>query len=176
MTSVELEVRLSEALSDVAGLDDAVDKGASRSVRQLAILAEAAMKEEAPEGAGRDKHLRDTIDTRFRRGGKRADVGARKRVDGTLLATYVVEGTDPGSYGPNFPEDAPPIGPLMDWADAKFGDPDAAWALRRSIFETGHRTLPNPYVDRSLDKWEDRVGELAGEAVRDAIDEATRGA
>jgi len=173
MADIDLEVSVADAVQELRDGSDAVDQGAERAVRQLAVLAEGAMKDEAPEGAGRDQHLRDTVDTRFRRGGKRANIGARKRTnDGRLLAEIVVEGTDPSSYTL---DDPPPVEPLMDWADAKLGDPDAAWAIRRSIAQTGHETLPNPFVARAFEDWSDQVEDVAGEAVRDALSDFVGG-
>lgn len=167
MADIDIDVDVADAVEQMRDGSDAVDTGAERAVRQLAVLAEGALKDEAPEGAGRDRHMRDSVDTRFRRGGKRANIGPRKRAqDGTLLATYVVEGTDPSSYSL---DDPPPVEPLMDWADAKLGDPDAAWAIRRSIAETGHETLPNPFVARAFEDWSDQVEDVAGEAIRDAL-------
>ena len=163
--TVELNLDIDDALRQVEALPGAVDDGASDAVKQLTILAEGAMKKTAPEGAGRDEHLRDSIDTKFKRGGKSANVGARKRAsDGTLLAIYVVEGTDPTSYDSDNP---PP--PLFDWAAAKLGDESLGWAVAQSIADDGHETLPNPFVDESLEIWEGQVGDVAGEQVRDAL-------
>lgn len=169
---VSLGVDTGNARRVIDDAGDAIDDGAWSAVRQLAVLAEGAMKDEAPEGAGRDKHLRDTVDTRFMRQSLVANVGPRKRADdGVLLAKYIVEGTDPSSYT----EEPPPIAPLMDWAAAKLGDSSAAWALQQSIFEGGHDTLPNDFVNDSLDQWENQVEAVAGDQVRDALSRLMRG-
>jgi hypothetical protein len=167
---LSLGLDLDDAIRQLDDAPGAVDSGAKDAVRQLSVLAEGPMKREAPEGAGRDRHMRDTIDTKFRRRGLTANVGARKRTeDGDLLAEIIVEGTDASSYVPTdglvgF------VGKQMeDWADAKLGDPQAAYPIAYSIVRTGHSTLPNDFVDRSLDDWEDSVEDIAGEQVRDAL-------
>lgn len=169
--SIALDVDLAEAKRSVDAWEDAVDIGASDAVRQLAVLAEGAMKDEAPEGAGRDTHLRDTIDTRFSRGNKKANVGARKRTsEGWLLANVIVEGTDPGSY-----DDENPPPPLFDWAAAKLGDPSLGWAVAQSIADDGHESFPDPFVDRSLQQWQDQVEDIAADQIEDAIDSIVGG-
>jgi hypothetical protein len=156
---------------------DDVDDAASRAVRQLAVLAEGAMKEEVPEGAGRDQSTRDSIDTRFRRQGKTANVGARKRTDdGGLLAEIIVEGTDGSSYDPS-PGLVGFLGKRMeDWAAAKLGSPSLAYPVAWSIVRDGHERLPNRFVDRSLNQWEGQVEDVAGDEVRRAMSELMRGA
>lgn len=167
---ISLGIDADSAIAQLDGLPDAVEDGASDAVKQLAVLAEASMKAEAPEGTSTPS-LRDSIDTRFRRGGLAANVGARKRTDdGWLLANVIVEGTDANSYDS---ENPPP--PLFDWAAAKLGDASLGWAVAQSIADTGHETLPNEYVDRSLDDWEDRVESVTGEQVRDAMSRLMRG-
>lgn len=162
-----VDVDIEAALNALDDAPDAVREGGEDTVRQLAVLAEGAQKKEAPEGAGRDVHLRDRIDTRFSRGGLKANVGSRKRAqDGVLLATYVVEGTGPESYDP---ENPPP--PMFDWAAAKLGDASLGWAVAQSIAQDGHDTLPNRYVDRSMEAWEHQVEDVAGQQVRDALGE-----
>jgi hypothetical protein len=172
---VSLGIDADSAIAQLDGFPDAVDDGASAAVKQLAVLAEASMKDEAPEGDS-TPHLRDTIDTRFRRGGKAANVGARKKTDdGGRLADVIVDGTDPSSYTAT-PGLVAFLGKQMeDWADAKLGDESAAYQVAWSIARTGHTTLPNDFVNRSLDDWEDRVEEVTGEKVRDAMSELMRG-
>jgi len=171
---ISVAIDTDDARGKLERADDAVEEGASDAVKQLAVLAEGAQKSEAPEGTGRDQHLRDSIDTKFRRQGKTANVGARKRAsDGTLLAIYIVEGTDPSSYSG---DSQPPYGPLVEWAEAKLGDPGLGYAIAERIGERGHRTLPNDYVDRSVDEWEDEVDQVAGEQVRDALSRLFGGA
>lgn len=168
---LSLSMDLADAIAQFDDAQDAVDDGASAAVRQLSVLAEGAMKEEAPEGSGRDRHMRDTIDTKFRRDGLTANVGARKRTrDGGLLAEVIVEGTDASSY-----ETRPPYGPLVEWADAKLGEPGIGYYLAEKIGREGHETLPNDFVDRSLDTWEGQVEDVAGDQVRDALSRLMRG-
>lgn len=171
---VSLGIDASDAIAQLDGLPDAVEDGASSSVKQLAVLAEASMKKEAPEGESGD--LRDEIDTRFRRGGLAANVGSRKRTDrGERLADFIVEGTDASSYAAT-PGLVAFLGKQMeDWAAAKMGDESAAYAVAWSIARSGHSTLPNNFVERSLDDWEDRVEEVTGEQVRDAMSALMRG-
>lgn len=175
---ISLGLDIQTAIRQMEDLPNAVDDGAASAVRQLAVLAEGAMKAEAPEGAGRDRHMRDSVDTRFPQGrdGKVANVGARKRAsDGVLLATYVVEGTDSTSYDVS-PEMAAFLGHQMeDWAAAKVGDPSAAYPIAWSIIRSGHATLPNRFVDRSLAAWEDQVEDVAGEKVQAAMSRLMRG-
>jgi len=170
---VSLGIDAEDAIRQFDDLDDAVEDGASDAVRQLAVLAEGAMKSEAPEGDTGD--LRDRIDTKFRRQGLTANVGSRKKVDGVLLATYVVEGTDPSSYDVNPGTAAFLAHQLMGWASAKLGDPQAAYPVAWSIIKTGHKRLPNQFVDRSLDDWEDQVENLTSEKVSDAMSRLMRG-
>jgi hypothetical protein len=167
---LSLGMDLQDAIRDLEDTPDAIESGAKDAVRQLSVLAEGPMKREAPEGAGRDRHMRDTIDTKFRRRGLTANVGARKRTqDGDLLAEIIVEGTDASSYTPS-PGLVGFLGKQMeDWADAKLGDPQAAYPVAWDIVRTGHSTLPDDFVDRSLDDWEDQVEDVAGEQVRDAL-------
>lgn len=160
---VSLAMDVGAAAEQIDELPDAVDDGAADAVQQLAILAEGAMKEEAPEGVSGD--LRDEVDTKFRRNGLTANVGSRQRAaDGTLLAIYVVEGTDASSYSTQ-----PPYAPLVEWAEAKLGDPGIGYYLAEQIGQGGHETLPNPFVERSMKKWENDVEDVAGKQVRDAM-------
>jgi len=164
---LSLGIDVDSAVRQMDGAEDAIDDGASSAVRQLAVLAEASMKDEVPEGSG---DTRDSIDTRFRRGGKTANVGARKRTqDGDLLAEIIVEGTDGSSYDPSVGL-ARFLGKRMeDWARTKTGDAQNAYPIAWSIIRDGHATLPNPFVDRSLDDWEDRVDDVAGTEIRQAL-------
>jgi len=49
------------------------------------------------------------------------------------------------------------------------GDPQAGWAVRESIFQSGHDSFPDRFVDRSVNEWESEAERVAGEAVRDAF-------
>ena len=169
---LSLAVDTAEAARRLHDADDAVEDGATDTVKQLTILAEAAMKDEAAEGAGRDQHLRDSVDTKFRNGGMVGNVGPRKRTEqGWLLASVVVQGTDPSSYDP---ENPPP--PMFDWAAAKLGDESLGWAVAQSIAQDGHRTFPNPFVSRSLKTWRSQVGDVASDEIADALSRLMGGA
>jgi len=173
---ISLGIDAEDAIRQANDLPDAVDDGASDAVKQLAVLAEGAMKKEAPEGAGADKRMRDTIHTKFRRQGLTANVGARKRTDdGGLLSEIVVEGTDASSYVATPGLVAFLADQIEDWADAKLGDESAAYAVAWSIARNGHATLPNDFVDRSLDDWESQVEDVTGDKVRDAMSRLMRG-
>jgi len=171
---ISLGLDIEDAIREIEDLPDAVEDGASASIKQLAVLAEGAMKKEVPEGSGRDKHTRDTIDTKFRRGGLTANVGARKRTeDGDLLAEIIVEGTDAGSY------DYSPglmrwLGKQIEpWADAKLGDQNAAWAIAENIKQRGSQlTFPQPVVRDSVRMWRSQVDDIANEAVADELGDA----
>lgn len=171
---VSLGIDADDAIAQAEGFPDAVEDGASDAVRQLAVLAEGAMKDETPEGATGD--LRDEIDTRFRRGGLVANVGSRATTDsGERLADFIVEGTDPSSYTAT-PGLVAFLGKQMeDWADAKLGDESLAYAVAWSIARNGHDSLPNDFVNRSLNKWEDDVEDVTGEQVREAMSRLMRG-
>lgn len=172
---VSLAIDTEDAIEDIDRLSDAVEDGASDAVRQLVTLAEGAMKKEAPEGTSTPS-LRETIDTKFRRGGLTANVGARKKTaDGGLLAEIIVEGTDASSYAysPNLVDFLAMR--LRDWADAKLGDPSAAYPVAINIASKGHKTLPNDFVDRSLDDWEGQVEDVAGEQIQEAMSSIMRG-
>lgn len=172
---ISLAIDAESGIAAFEDAEDAIDDGATDAVHQLAVLAEGAMKAEAPEGTSTPS-LRETIDTKFRRNGLTANVGARKKTqDGGLLAEVIVEGTDTGSY-PNEPWMVRFLGKrLEDWADAKLGDESLGYAVAWGIVRDGHETLPNRFVDRSLDEWEGQVEDVAGQQVREAMSELMRG-
>lgn len=161
---IELNVNADGAVRAMRQLQDDIPDAGERAVRQLSVLAEGAMKREAPEGAGRNRHTRDTIRTTFDRGGKKATVRPHKRTEsGIPLVEILVNGAD---WSPDNP---PPLAPLQEWTAAKWGDGSIAAAaqLRNHLVEEG--TDPDPFVARSVRDWEDQVGQIAGDAVREEI-------
>lgn len=165
--SIELDLNAVEAKQVVEAWKAAVGEGGTDAVDALTILAENSMRREAPEGSGKSKpQLRDSIDTKPETGDRRVVMPFKRTSEGWLLVRAIVG--NPGT--PTYDDEKPPIGPLMEWARAKLGDEQAGWAIRESIYQEGHETFPNPFVDRSMNEWENSVEEIAGEAVRDALD------
>lgn len=160
----EVNVDASAARRAMGDLQDSLPDAGKRSVKQLSVLAEGAMKEQAPEGAGRQAHLRETIRTSFQGGGMRALVRPHKKTQsGIPLVDILVDGASWDASNP------PPLGPLREWTAAKWGDGSmsAAAKLRHHLVEEGMD--PNPFVARSIEQWSDRVEEVAGRAVRDEL-------
>lgn len=144
---------------------EALGDGAADAVRQLVVLSERYMKDEAPEGAGiPNVNLQNTISSeQTSRDPFQVVVKPRKKTrDGWPLHHAIIEGA---SYGSK----RPPIDPLMQWASAKLGDPQAAWPIRESIFQDGQESFPNPFVDRSVSRWEGRVQQISDDAVSSAF-------
>lgn len=163
--SVRVEVDVEDVAASMERLADGLEDAGRDSVRQLSVLAESYIKQEAPEGATGD--LRDSVDTRFRRNGLRANIGPRKRTeDGILLASILAD--DP-TWSPDNP---PPLGPLREWTAAKWGDGSLAAAarLRASLVEDGMESAPNPFVDRAFELWRPQVEEIVEDNVGDAVD------
>lgn len=166
---VSIEIDDREAQRAISTWKQVVGDGAERAVQQLAVLSERYMKEEAPEGVGiPEVNMQNTISAE-----QVSDdpfgmvVKPRKTTeDGIPLHHIIIEGTDGGSYSAR-----PPVEPLKAWAAAKLGDESAAWAIREKIFQEGHTTLPNEFVDESLDRWKNRTEDIA----QDAVDEAFGG-
>lgn len=167
MADIQIEIDADAAERAAAEWKRDVDTAGKRAVRALAVLAEGPMKAEAPEGAGLNPpHLRDSIDTKPSGLTKSKVVMPFKRTqEGWLLVRAIVG--DPSA--PTYTDERPPPGPLLEWARAKLDDRDAGWAVRESIFQSGHKTLPNEFVERSIDEWENQVERVAGQAVRDAL-------
>jgi len=166
-TEIEIDVDADAAKALVQSWEDAVDDGAMDAANALAVLAENAMRREAPEGAGKNPpSLRDSIDTKPEGRSKKKTVQPFKRTrEGWLLVRAVVG--QPSA--PTYTDERPPPGPLLEWARAKLGDEQAGWAVRESIFQSGHESFPDPFVDRSMNEWENTVEQVAGDAVRDAL-------
>lgn len=169
MAEIEITVDADAAERAAEQWEDAVDDGGKRAVSAIATLAESHMKAEAPEGAGfNSPSLRDSITTKPSESTrtKRKRVYPTKRTrEGWLLVRAIVG--NPST--PTYTDDKPPAGPLIDWARAKLGDPSAGWAIREKIFQRGHATFPNEFVDDSIEQWENEVEQVAGQAVREAF-------
>ena len=166
----EIDINVDAAAAERAmseELPDAIDDGVQRAIRQLSVLAESAIKKHAPEGAGRDRHLRDTVDTRFSRGGLRANIGPRKRVGDENILLAAILADDPSWDA----DDPPPLGPLREWTAAKWGDGSVAAAarLQQSLVEDGMESAPNPFVKEAYDEWKTQVEDIAGREVRDSL-------
>lgn len=169
MAEIEITVDADAAERAARDWKDDVDDGAKRAVSAIATLAESHMKREAPEGAGFNApSLRDSVTTKppesTRTKNKRVYPTKRTR-EGWLLVRAIVG--NPST--PTYTDDKPPAGPLIDWARAKLGDPSAGWAIREKIFQRGHATFPNEFVDRSIEQWDNQVERVAGNAVREAF-------
>lgn len=167
----EIEITVDAEAAERAAEDwaDDAEDGAKRAVSAIAMLAESHMKREAPEGSGfNSPSLRDSIKTippeSTKTKNKRVLPTKRTR-EGWLLVRAIVG--NPST--PTYRNERPPPGPLIDWARAKLGDPSAGWAIREKIFQRGHATFPNPFVDDSVEAWENEVEQVAGNAVREAF-------
>jgi len=167
-TEIEIDVDADAAEALVQSWEDAVEDGAMEAVGALAVLAENAMRREAPEGAGKNPpSLRDSIDTKPEGRSKNKRVQPFKRTsEGWLLVRAVVG--QPST--PTYTDERPPPGPILEWARAKLGDEQAGWAVRESIYQDGHDRFPNEFVDRSMNEWENTVEDVANEAVKDALE------
>lgn len=164
--TIELEVNEDTAEQVVEAWERAVGEGGVDAVGALTVLAESAMKREAPEGAGfNNPSLRDSIDTKPDSGARRVVMPFKRTREGWLLVRAIVG--DPST--PEYDDERPPPGPILEWARAKLGDESAGWAVRESIYQSGHDSFPDRFVDRSITEWENNAEEIAGEAVRDAL-------
>lgn len=169
MADIEITIDDDAAKAAVRDWEDTTDDGAKRAVSAIATLAESAMKAHAPEGAGFDApSLRDSVKTippsSVKTKNKRV-LPTKRTSEGWLLARAIVG--QPTT--PTYTDSKPPAGPLIRWARAKLGDPSAGWAIRETIFRTGHETYPNPFVSESIDDWEDEVASVAGDAITEAF-------
>jgi hypothetical protein len=175
----KIVVDIDDAKDVIDQLPDAIDDGATRAIRQLSVLAEGELKSNAPEGAGRDIHMRETIRTQFSRNGLRATIGPRKRVGGENILLADILADDPEWTDENRPEgDNPiPLSPLMAWTGAKWGDPTVAAAARlaHSLVDDGMQSAPNDWVEDSFDDWKTQVEDIAGDELRDSIARLTAG-
>lgn len=167
-TTVEVDVR--EAIQALENANDALEGGAREAIDQLMVAAEGPMKAEAPAGSGRGAHMRDSIETQWYEDLAARTVPTKQASDGNPLVGYVV-GEPLPSYSPSNP---PPAGPLIEWADAKLGDPSAGYAIQYTIAHSGHSSFPDPFVDRAISQWESQVDTVASRAISKAIQGAMR--
>lgn len=176
MSEINVDLDLSEAIEEIETMDDEMAEASKEIVQQLVILAEGAMKEEAPEGVAYDgKHMRDTIKGVFTDNGTKATVQPHKRTDeGWLLHRAIVGNPSVPSYG----DEPPPVwtdgngnaqGPLAEWCAAKLGDRNAAWQVAKNIQENGHKTFPNKFIDRSINHWQSDVEDVAEKKIQEAL-------
>lgn len=172
MSTNDVEIRFdaSSVQEDLRDIEDAFDAGGSRAVNQVALLAEGAMKKEAPEGAGiPDNPLENTIEVRPAGiGPKKKTVMPHKRTrEGWLLHRAIVG--NPSI--PTYTDERPPIPPLLEWVDAKNPIPGVdpltqAFMVANKILSRGtQKTFPNPFIFRSVRQWESEVEKIAAEAI-----------
>jgi len=164
---VEVDVDVGGARRALDEVGDGIDDGTKQSIRQLTVLAESVIKREAPEGSGRDRHLRDTVDTRFKRGGLRATVGPRKRVGDENILLAAILADDP-QWDPDNP---PSLESLRAWTAAKWGDGSLAAAarLQASLVDDGMESAPNEFIADAFEQWVRRVEDLTGREIRSEI-------
>lgn len=174
----KVDVDLDDATRAADAWERAVGSGGKSAVSQLSVLAEGAMKQNAPEGAGiPNVHMRNTIQALPEGRTLQKTIMPHKRTqEGWLLVRAVVG--NPST--PTYTTEAPPVwidreggdaqGPLAQWADAKLGDQNAAWAVANAIKERGTQlTFPNPFVRDSFLQWRSEVDDIANSAVEDAL-------
>lgn len=173
MADLEIEVDVPSRAAD--RWKQILGEGATDAVDQLATLSERHMKAEAPEGVGIPRvNMSTTIKAAVESEDPyRVSVAPRKRVDdGWPLHHVIIEGTDASSYTSS----PPPLDPILQWAAAKITPNadstlrEAAQNIRWHIFHSGHDTLPNEFIDDSLEHWEARTQQVAQDAVDDAFD------
>jgi len=173
--SIDMEMDLGPAIAAMERLEDSVEPSAAASVSQLAVLAESYLKKNAPEGAGYDKHLRETVDTETSRSGRRATVYPTKRTDeGWLLVRAIVGNPSTPTYKQDVPVwsdgDGNAQGPLARWAAAKLGDASAAWPISNSWKGGGgQRSFPNPFVRDAYRQFQGRIDRKFGNVFFDAM-------
>lgn len=171
-TNISIEVDVDERAAD--RWQRIVGEGATDAVDQITTLAEGAMKEEAPEGAGIPRvNMRTTIkSTTKSQDPYRVEVQPHKRTDDGWLLHHAIVGNP---SAPTYDTSPPPLEPILQWAKAKTtpgeGETirDVAQNIRWSIFHDGHETLPNEFIDRSVKKWNSQVDQIASDAVEDAF-------
>lgn len=165
---ISIEFDDAEAQRAIATWREVVGDGAEDAVRQLAMLAERFMKEEAPEGVGiPNVNLTTTIASEQVSSDPFGMVIKPRKLtqDGWPLHHAIVG--NPST--PTYDDVRPPIDPLMAWASAKLGDPQAAWPIRESIYQDGQDSFPNPFIDDSVERWQNRVQQISDDAVSSAF-------
>jgi len=168
---VEIEIQRNRALRDLEELKQDIDEAGKSVANQLAIIAEAAMKREAPEGAGiPDNPLKSTIGV-FPPG-KGAKIKIVKPTKRTRAGWLLHHGIIGNPSTPTYTDERPPIPPLVEWAAAKrSGDPlTEAFKVANSILARGtQETYPNPFVYRSFKNWENSIESVARKAVNEEV-------
>lgn len=168
-----IEVMAADAAATLEQWEDAPEEGGKAAISQLSVLAESAMKDEAPEGSQfSTPSLRDSVEARP--GGRtlKKTIKPWKRTSaGWLLARAIVGNPTTPTYT-NAP---PPIAPILHWTSAKLIPEEdqtieqVAENVRWSIFHEGHETFPNRFVYRSKQRWDDQVEDVAGRAIENAL-------
>lgn len=174
----QVEIDAEAGQQAVEAWQDAMREGGKDAVSQLSVLAESAMKQHAPEGVGiPETHMRTTIQALPETRSVQKTVMPLKRTDEGWLLVRAIVG-NPST--PTYTRKRPPVwidtpggdaqGPLAQWADAKLGDQNAAWAIANKIQARGSQaTFPNPFVRDSYRQWQTQVGQVATDAVEDAL-------
>lgn len=176
MASINLDLDFDEAVEKFNQDAEDIDESAEDIIDQLSVLAEGAMKAEAPEGTGSlNEHLKSTIKA-TRKSETKAVIQPHKRTrDGWYLHHAIVGNPSVPSYG----DVPPPVwsdgsgeaqGPLADWAAAKLGDNNAAWKMAQTIQQRGQRTYPNRFIDRSIEQWSAQVEDIAETNINEALE------
>lgn len=174
----KVDVDLDDARRAADAWERATGEGGKDAVSQLSVLAENAYKQRIPEGAGiPNVHARTTVQALPERRSLQKTIMAHKRTqEGWLLIRAIVG--NPST--PTYTTKAPPVwidrpggdaqGPIAQWADAKLGDQNAAWAVAENIKDRGTQlTFPQPVVRDSYRMWKSQVGTIATDAVEDAL-------
>jgi hypothetical protein len=177
-TEVKVDVDVDDARRAAESWERAMGEGGKDAVSQLSVLAEDAYKRRIPEGAGiPNVHARTTVQALPERRSVQKTIMAHKRTqEGWLLIRAIVG--NPST--PTFTTDAPPVwidreggdaqGPVAQWADAKLGDQNAAWAVAENIKDRGTQlTFPQPVVRDSYRMWQSQVEEVANQAVAERL-------
>lgn len=174
----KVDVDLDSARAAAEAWERATGEGGMDAVSQLSVLAENAYKRRIPEGAGiPNVHARNTVQALPEKRSLQKTVMAHKRTqEGWLLIRAIVGNPSTPTYTTKKPpvwidrEGGDAQGPLAQWADAKLGDQNAAWAVAENIKQRGKQlTFPQPVVRDSIRMWRSEVDDIAGEAVRDAL-------
>lgn len=145
---------LTEALEE---LPDALDSKLEQAATDVGQLIAGAARENAPVDTG---DLRSRIEAVVENVGEaivQIRVGTNRK--GAAAQEY---GLDPG-------EVFPPASALRDWARRVLGDPDAAYPVARSIYETGIEETPylrpafRGNIEQALDMIADAVDDAFAE-------------
>ena len=178
----EIEVDATEARRAVEAWEDAAGEGGKDAVSQLSVLAEDAYKQRIPEGAGiPNVNARTTVQALPEQRSVQKTIMAHKRTqEGWLLIRAIVG----NPTTPTYTTEKPPVwidreggdaqGPLAQWADAKLGDQNAAWAVAENIKDRGTQlTFPQPVVRDSYRMWQSQVEDVANQAVAERLGDSS---